>query len=78
MAKIILTGSHGATPGLRNILTSALTGGAYEGKLDEMLVPQRGAPEPLFVGGGGAGAVGPSTQHRQVLGNVSEAEDSMS
>nr|OQO29718.1 hypothetical protein B0A51_03477 [Rachicladosporium sp. CCFEE 5018] len=49
MAKIILTGSHGATPGLRNILTSALTGGAYEGKLDEMLVPQRGALEPLFV-----------------------------
>nr|OQO22844.1 hypothetical protein B0A51_09434 [Rachicladosporium sp. CCFEE 5018] len=54
IAKILLTGSHGATPGLRNILTSALTGGAYEGKLDEMLVPQRGALKPLFLVSAGA------------------------
>ncbi|KAK6432111.1 hypothetical protein LTR95_011726 [Oleoguttula sp. CCFEE 5521] len=47
--KIILTGSLGNTTELREILKSALTGGPYEGKLDEMLVLQQGALAPLFV-----------------------------
>ncbi|KAK6436207.1 hypothetical protein LTR95_007602 [Oleoguttula sp. CCFEE 5521] len=47
--KIILTGSHGAAAEIHHILTSALTGGAYEGRPDEMLVPQRGSLDPLYI-----------------------------